>query len=101
MTFAKGGFVYIITNKHHTVLYTGVTSNLQVRTRQHREKFYPKSFSARYNIDKLVYYCFFHGIEEAIEEEKRIKAGSRAAKIRMIENMNPEWKDLWEEVKAW
>ena len=101
MTFAKGGFVYIIANKHHTVLYTGVTSNLVARIQEHKEKKYPKSFSARYNVDKLVYYCFFPGIEEAIAEEKRIKPGSRAAKIRMIENMNPEWKDLWEEVKTW
>ncbi|HRP57663.1 GIY-YIG nuclease family protein [Agriterribacter sp.] len=101
MTFAKGGFVYIITNKHHTVLYTGVTSNLAARIRQHKEKKYPKSFSARYNTDKLIYYCFFPTIMEAIEEEKRIKAGSRAAKIRLIESMNPEWNDLWEEIKAW
>ena len=101
MAFVKGGFVYIITNKYHTVLYTGVTSNLQARTRQHREKFYPKSFSARYNTDKLVYYFFFLTIMEAIEEEKRIKGGNRAAKIRMVESMNPEWNDLWEEVKEW
>lgn len=97
----KGGFVYIITNTHHTVLYTGVTSNLVARTQQHRNKKYPNSFSARYNTDKLVYYHFFSTIMESITEEKRIKAGSRAAKIRMIESMNPEWNDLWEEIKEW
>ncbi|WP_152267587.1 GIY-YIG nuclease family protein [Agriterribacter humi] len=101
MTFVKGGFVYIITNKHHTVLYTGVTSNLAARIQEHKEKKYPKSFSARYNTEKLVYYFFFPTIMEAIEEEKRIKAGSRSAKIRMIESMNPEWNDLWKEIKEW
>ena len=101
MTFAKGGFVYIITNKHHTVLYTGVTSNLVARIREHQEKAYPKSFSARYNINKLVYYAFFEAIEAAIEEEKRIKAGSRENKIRLIESINLEWNDLWEEIKEW
>ena len=101
MTFAKGGFVYIITNKHHSVLYTGVTSNLVARIQEHREKAYPKSFSARYNINKLVYYAFFEAIEAAIEEEKRIKGGSRENKIRLIESINLEWEDLWEEIKEW
>ena len=101
MAFAKGGFVYIITNKHHTVLYTGVTSNLVARIQEHKEKKYPKSFSARYNTDKLVYYFFFPTIMEAIEEEKRIKGGSRENKIRLIESINLEWEDLWEEIKEW
>ncbi|MCO5237736.1 MAG: GIY-YIG nuclease family protein [Chitinophagaceae bacterium] len=101
MRLAKGGHVYIITNKYHTVLYTGVTSDLHRRTWQHREKYYRGSFSARYNANKLVYFAFFETIEAAIEEEKRIKAGSRAKKIWLIESMNPEWKDLWEEVKLW
>ena len=101
MTFVKGGFVYIITNKHHTVLYTGVTSDLVVRIQEHKEKKYPKSFSARYNAYKLVYYAFFESIEAAIEEEKRIKAGSRKAKVYLIEAMNPGWNDLSEEIKEW
>ena len=101
MAFVRGGFVYIITNMHHTVLYTGVTSNLAVRIQEHKEKKYPKSFSARYNTDKLVYYSFFPTIMEAIDEEKRIKAGSRTAKIKMIESINPGWNDLWEVIKEW
>ena len=90
----KGGVVYIITNKYNKVLYTGVTSNLKTRIKEHKEKHYPKSFSARYNIDKLVYYKFYSTIEEAIAEEKRIKSGSRKAKIELIESFNFNWKDL-------
>lgn len=97
----KGGYVYIITNKTFTVLYTGVTSNLRARTLQHKEKFYPDSFTARYNCCILVYYHFFPTIMEAINEEKRIKGGSRKQKIKLITEMNSEWKDLWLEVKEW
>ena len=52
-------------------------------------------------MDKLVYFCSYDSIEEAIAEEKRIKGGSRKKKIKLIESMNPEWKDLWEIVKGW
>jgi len=100
-TMNKGGFVYIITNKTFTVLYTGVTSNLQARTQQHKQKYYPNSFSARYNCCILVYYRFFPTIVEAIAEEKRIKGGNRNQKIRLISEMNSEWKDLWEDIKDW
>ena len=94
-----GGYVYIICNLHHTTLYVGVTSMLGKRIWQHRTKFYPKSFSARYNCVKLVYFQFFPTILEAIAEEKRIKGGSREQKERLINSMNPEWMDLYEEVK--
>lgn len=97
----KGGYVYIITNKNLTVLYTGVTSDLLTRVLQHKEKFLPDSFTAKYNCSILVYYNFFPTIEEAITEEKRIKAGSRNKKIMLIEKMNPDWNDLWEEIKQW
>jgi len=90
----KGGIVYIINNKYNKVLYTGVTSNLKFRIKEHKEKHYPKIFSARYNIDKLVYYKFYSTIEEAIAEEKRIKSGSRKAKIELIESINLNWKGL-------
>lgn len=96
-----GGFVYIISNKHNGVLYTGGTSELVSRIIEHREKYYPDSFSAKYNIYKLVYYRAFDTIEAAIEEEKRIKAGSRKKKIALIESMNPEWRDLYEDIKHW
>jgi putative endonuclease len=97
----KGGCVYILTNKHHTTLYTGVTSNLVARITQHREQYYQNSFAARYNCRKLVFYRAFATIEEAIAEEKRIKGGSRAKKELLINAVNPLWNDLWEEVKHW
>jgi putative endonuclease len=97
----RGGCVYIITNKHHTTLYTGVTADLFSRIAEHKEKSDPKSFTARYNLNKLVYYQRFLSIEEAIEREKQIKGGSRQKKMDLINRMNPEWKDLWEVVKTW
>jgi putative endonuclease len=97
----RGGCVYIITNKHHTTLYTGVTSDLFSRIVEHKEKSDPKSFSARYNLNKLVYYQRFVSIEEAIEREKQIKGGSRQKKIDLINRMNPAWRDLWDVVKTW
>lgn len=97
----RGGVVYILTNYMHTTLYTGVTSDLLFRMIEHREKLFPKSFSSKYNVNKLVYFCSYSNIEEAIAEEKRIKGGSRSKKIKLIEKLNPEWKDLWEDVKAW
>ena len=65
----KGGYVYILTNKNHTTLYTGVTSDLFSRIADHREKKYWNSFTAKYNTHKLVYYETFHSIEEAIARE--------------------------------
>ena len=95
------GYVYIICNKTHTTLYVGVTSNLAGRITQHKNKDYPKSFSAKYNCNKLVYYKRFDSISEAIDEEKRIKGGSRKQKEKMVNSMNPEWRDLYEEIKFW
>ena len=92
----KGGFVYIITNAHHTTLYVGVTSNLFNRTVEHRDKVFPKSFSARYNLNKLVYYEIFDSIIDAIAREKQLKAGSRKKKEILINKLNPEWKDLFD-----
>jgi putative endonuclease len=94
----KGGYVYIVTNKHHTVLYTGVTSNLPNRTYQHKEHIYKKSFSDRYNTEYLVYYEIFEGIQEAIAREKAIKKMTRAKKEALINAFNPNWKDLYEVV---
>jgi putative endonuclease len=83
-----------MTNNNNTVLYTGVTSDLKGRILQHKAKKYLKSFSARYNVCKLVYYKSFETIGEAIKHEKQIKAGSRNKKIELINSMNPEWDDL-------
>lgn len=96
-----GGYVYMTTNVHHQVIYTGVTSNLVSRIWQHKTKFYPAGFTARYNACKLVYFCYFETIEAAITEEKRIKGGNRKQKTSMITAMNPEWRDLWEDIKNW
>ncbi|MFC2137319.1 GIY-YIG nuclease family protein [Bacteroidota bacterium] len=96
-----GGCVYILTNKNNTLLYTGVTSDLKSRINEHKNNVYPKSFSARYNCNKLVYFEGFHRIEEAIYREKQIKGGSRKKKIQLIEAINPEWNDLYEEVLEW
>jgi putative endonuclease len=90
------GFVYIITNKHHTTLYVDMTSMLYTRTKKHREKFYPKSFSARYNISKLVYYEVLESTAAARQRELQLKAGSRKRKIALIDEYNPEWRDLFE-----
>ena len=97
----KGGCVYIMSNERHTTLYTGVTSDLPGRILEHKTSQYPKSFTARYNISKLVYYECFHSIEEAIEREKQIKAGSRKAKEKMINQHNPHWNDLFEAIQDW
>ena len=93
----KSGFVYIMTNKKNAVLYTGVTSDLVKRDFQHRNHLGSKrSFCYRYNLTKLVYYEHTDDILEAIAREKQLKAGSRDDKIKLIENMNPGWKDLYE-----
>ena len=94
----KPGFVYIITNKNNTTLYIGVTSNLPKRIVEHKEKKYKKSFSARYNLDKLVYYECFQMIGEAIGREKQLKAGNRATKEKLINTINPNWKDLYDDI---
>ena len=95
----KPGFIYIITNKNNTTLYVGVTSNLPERILAHKEKRHGGSFSAKYNLNKLVYYEQFQMIGDAIGREKQLKAGSRAKKIALINALNPEWKDLYEEIR--
>ena len=83
-----------MTNRNNTVLYTGVTGNLTKRVEDHKAKIAPKSFTARYNVNKLVFYEETADVISAIEREKQIKAGSRNKKIEMIEKMNPLWEDL-------
>ncbi|RXJ51503.1 GIY-YIG nuclease family protein [Gelidibacter gilvus] len=94
----KPGYVYILTNKNNTTLYVGVTAYLKERIIQHKEKHDKKSFTARYNLDKLVYYEVYQMIGDAIGREKKIKAGSRAKKITLIERTNSDWKDLFDEL---
>ena len=89
----KTYWVYILTNANNKVLYTGVTSNLQQRIWQHKNRETP-GFAARYNCDKLVWFAETPDATEAIAMEKAIKAGSRAKKVARIEAMNPNWSDL-------
>ena len=91
-----GGCVYIISNYSHSVLYIGVTSNLLARVTEHANKTYPDSFSAKYNCYKLLYYENFPRIEEAIAREKQMKKWKREWKERLINEMNPDWRDLYE-----
>ena len=99
MNTKNGGCTYIVTNKNNTVLYTGVTSELRGRVWEHKIKFFEKSFSAKYNCDKIVWYKFFDTILEAIDREKQIKSGSRKKKLDIVNSVNPEWKDLWDEIQ--
>jgi putative endonuclease len=88
-------YVYILTNRRHTVLYTGVTNDLKKRGYQHRHKLI-HGFTSRYNVDQLVYYEVFEDTYSAISREKQIKGGSRQKKIDLINSMNPQWLDLYE-----
>ena len=94
---SKQYYVYILTNKHTTVLYTGITNNLKRRIYEHKEKLV-SGFTHKYNITKLVYYEVFDDPENAISREKQIKAGSRQKKIQLIAGMNEEWRDLYERI---
>jgi putative endonuclease len=89
--------IYIMTNKPNGSLYTGVTSNLIKRVYEHREGFV-KGFSQKYHCKQLVYYELGDDMIETINREKQIKAGSRKKKILLIENFNPEWRDLYPDI---
>ncbi len=82
-------YVYILTNKNKSVLYTGVTNNLKLRLQQHETKLNPNSFAARYNAHLLIYYEKFGWIQKAIEKEKEIKNLSREKKLNLIREVNP------------
>ena len=86
-------WVYIMTNANNHVLYTGVTNDLLRRAAQHKAG-RGSAFTSRYRVHKLVFYEEFRRVTDALAAEKRIKAGSRAKKITLIESLNPEWKDL-------
>jgi putative endonuclease len=93
----KEYYVYIMTNKHNNVLYTGITNNLKRRVYEHKEKLVG-GFTKKYNITKLVYYEVFGDPENAIVREKQIKAGSRQKKIDLIDSLNRKWLNLYEEL---
>ena len=88
--------VYIITNSHDTVLYAGVTNDLQRRVLEHKSGNVP-GFSKKYNLAKLVYFECGDDIRSALAREKQIKGGSRQKKLELVSRMNPDWKDLFAE----
>ena len=87
--------VYILANKRNGTLYVGVTSDLPKRIWEHKSKVV-EGFTKKYGIDKLVWYETGHTMESAIQRENAIKKWTREWKLRIIEEMNPEWKDLYE-----
>ncbi len=89
--------IYILTNARHTVLYTGVTNNLQRRVGEHKNK-KGSVFTKKYNVNKLVYFEVGDDVNQAIMREKQIKAGSRKKKLDLINGLNPDWKDLYEQL---
>lgn len=91
------GFIYILSNKYNNVLYTGVTRNLHRRLAEHKLHI-NQGFSAKYNADKLVYYELFDRLDLAIQREKQLKNWKREWKDKLINDFNPEWKDLAEDI---
>ena len=89
-------YVYMLTNEKGNVLYTGVTNDLIRRVYEHKNHLDKGSFTARYNIEKLVYFEVTSDVEAAIEREKQIKGWSRKHKDKLVEKKNPNWIDLYE-----
>ena len=90
-------YVYLMTNKGNTVLYTGVTNNLRRRVYEHKQKL-TDGFTKKYNVVKLVYYEVFQDSLSAIQREKQIKAGPRKKKEQLINSINNQWCDLFEQL---
>jgi putative endonuclease len=95
----RGGryYVYLLTNQANSVLYTGVTNDLVRRAYEHKNRLAP-GFASQYGVDRLVYFEVYEDIEAAIAREKQIKAGPRRKKVALIDGLNPEWRDLYEEI---
>jgi putative endonuclease len=93
----KQAYVYILANKKHGTLYLGVTSNLVKRVYQHKTNIV-EGFTEKYNVKNLVYFETTPCIASAIQREKQLKKWNRAWKIRIIEEFNPEWKDLYNDI---
>lgn len=90
-------YVYIITNERNGTLYIGVTNSLVKRIYEHKSKTF-EGFSSKYDVSKLVYYEIFEDEENAIKREKRLKKYNRNWKKDLIENFNPDWHDLYDEI---
>ena len=94
---AKHYFVYILANGPDGVLYTGMTNDLKRRVFEHKSKA-GGGFTVRYNVDRLIYFEVFDDSLAAITREKQIKAGPRKKKVELIEGVNPQWVDLYDEL---
>ena len=94
----KNYYVYILSNCTNTTIYTGITNDLIRRVFEHRQNADPKSFTAKYDIHKLVYYEYTGDVKVALEREKQIKSWSRAKKNKLVTAKNPQWEDLYEEL---
>ena len=91
-------YVYIMASRKHGTLYVGVTDNLVGRVIQYKKKVYKNSFTAKYNVTKLVYFEAYEDVHEAIAKEKQLKKWKREWKIKIIEENNPDWKDLYKDL---
>lgn len=94
----KNWFVYIMASGYKGTLYIGVTSDLVGRVYKHREKFYPKAFTSKYDVTHLVYFEQHATYETAIPREKQLKRWHREWKIELIEKENPKWRDLYDDI---
>ena len=95
--FDKYYFVYILASKRNGTLYIGMTSDLTCRVGEHKSKEI-EGFTKEYNVDKLVYYETYYYVNDAITREKQMKKWKRQWKIKLIEEENPDWDDLYDEL---
>ena len=91
-------YVYILANTTGTVVYIGVTKDLIRRVYEHKHKLDPNSFTAKYDVHKLVYFESTSDVRAAIEREKQLKGWNRKRKNKLVESMNPSWEDLYESI---
>ena len=91
-------YVYILANASNSAIYTGVTDHLTRRVQEHKDHLEPESYTAQYNVHKLVYYERLPDVRSALGREKAIKSLPRKKKNKLIESANPEWRDLYPEL---
>ena len=91
-------YVYMMTNSHRNILYTGMTNNLVRRVYEHKHHLDKGSFTDRYNVEYLIYYESASDVNAAIEREKQIKGWNRKRKNKLVESKNPCWQDLYERI---
>jgi putative endonuclease len=92
-------YVYMMSNSLNTIIYVGATNDLARRVYEHLERLV-SGFTKRYNVEKLFYYESFTDPRDAITREKALKGSSRSRKVKLIESVNPSWRDLWEEIST-